>query len=109
MLGLYNFRGLVDRQAEASGRQILEGIKAISIEPTTRLLRGAPVRGLAIRLDMEEDNFAGEGDMYMLSSLLNEFFSLYVTVNSFSQLEVRGLKYGEVYRWPPRLGTQTAL
>jgi type VI secretion system protein ImpG len=109
IIGLYNFRGLVDRQAEQAGRQTAEGIKLVEIRPATRLLEGAPVRGVSIRLDMEEDNYAGEGDMYLFASILNEFFALYVTANSFSQLEVRGLKYGEVYRWPPRLGTQAML
>jgi type VI secretion system protein ImpG len=58
---------------------------------------------------MEEDNFAGEGDMYLFASLLNEFFALYVTLNSFSQLTVKGLKYGEVYTWPPRIGERSLI
>lgn len=109
IIGLYNFRGLVDRQAEQAGRQMAEGIRDIEIRPATRLLEGAPVRGVSIRIDMEEEDFAGEGDMYLFASILNELFALHVTANSFSQLEVRGLKYGEVYRWPPRLGTQVML
>ena len=109
VLSLYNFRAMVDRQAEQGHRLLLDGIKRVSATPTTRLVQGRPVRGVALELDLEEDNFAGEGDMYLFSTLLNEFFTLYVTLNSFSQLTVKGLKYGEVYAWPPRIGGRTTL
>jgi type VI secretion system protein ImpG len=109
VLGLYNFRALVDRQAEQAHKLLLDGIKRVSASPTLRMVQGRPVRGLAVELDLEEDNFAGEGDMYLFATLLNEFFTLYVTMNSFSQLTVKGLKYGEVYAWPPKIGGRTTL
>ncbi|HVR75337.1 MAG TPA: type VI secretion system baseplate subunit TssF, partial [Planctomycetota bacterium] len=109
VLRLYNFGALVDRQAEQACLRLLEGLKSIAVEPATRLLEGMPVRGVAVKISMEEDNFAGEGDMYLFASLLNEFFALYVTLNSFSQLTVKGLKHGEVYTWPPRIGDRSLL
>jgi type VI secretion system protein ImpG len=109
VLGLYNFRASVDRQAEQASRQLLQGIKGISVAPEVRVLRGVPARGVATRVDLEEDNFAGEGDMFLFSALLNEFFAQYVTLNSFSRVTVKGLKHGEVYEWPPRSGSRTIL
>lgn len=108
-LELYHFGALVDRQAEQSLRQIRSGIRSVQTEPTTRILEGLPVRGVAVRIEMDEDDFAGEGDLYLLATLLDEFFALHVTLNSFSQLSVKGLKHGEEYSWPPRLGGKTIL
>jgi type VI secretion system protein ImpG len=106
-LGLYGFRARVDRQAETALKQVLDGIKGVSTEPATRLFRGAPVRGVEVRIDMDEDSFSGEGDMFLLSTVLNELFALHVGMNAFTQLTVNGLKHGESYRWPPRMGERT--
>jgi type VI secretion system protein ImpG len=58
---------------------------------------------------MRESNFAGEGDMYLMASVLNVFFALFASVNSFHQLVVRGIEHGEVYRWTTRIGQQPLL
>lgn len=109
ILELYNYQALYDRQAARENIQRLEGLEAVQARPVERLLRGAPVRGTAIELQMKEDNFAGEGEMYLFASVLNEFFSLYSSINSLTELKVRGTKYGEIYEWPARLGQQVVL
>ena len=57
-------------------------------------------------MELQEDQFAGEGDLYLFANVLNEVFSLYATINSFTRLTVRGVKMGEIYQWAPRLGRQ---
>ena len=109
ILQLYHFRTRVDRQAEQALKRMLDGIKSIEAKPATRMLEGAPIRGISIRMELEEDNFGGEGEIYLFSAMINEFFALYVTLNSFSQLTVKGLKYGEIHQWAPRIGTRTIL
>lgn len=109
VLQLYHFRTRVDRQAEQALKRLLDGIKTVRAEPATRMLEGAPVRGISIYIELEEDNFGGEGEIYLFSAMLNEFFALYVTLNSFSQLTVKGLKFGEIHQWPSRIGTRNIL
>ena len=60
-------------------------------------------------MTLDEENFAGEGDMHMFADVLSEFFALYASINSFTQLTVRGTRRGEVYVWPRRLGRQIML
>lgn len=108
-LALYNFRARVDRQAETTLRMLLEGVKRIAASPTTRLLDGAPVRGLKVDVDLDEDGFGGEGEAYLFGALLDEFLGQYVTLNAFCRLTVRGLKAGETHPWPMRTGTRAAL
>jgi type VI secretion system protein ImpG len=106
ILSLYNFQALYDRHAARANELRLEGIRSIKSDKTTRLFQGMPVRGVATRLELQEDKFAGEGDMYLFASILNEFLALYATINSFTQLTVRGTQEGEVYKWKPRIGKQ---
>jgi len=107
VLGLYDFHALYDRQAARENQLRLDAIQQVRLNPMEYLVKGVPVRGTAIDLDLLETNFSGEGDLYLFASILNEVFALYSSLNSFTRLTVRGVKEGEVYRWPPRLGSQT--
>ncbi|TAK06641.1 MAG: type VI secretion system baseplate subunit TssF [Candidatus Manganitrophaceae bacterium] len=109
ILELYNFPSLYDRQAGRANERRLEGIVGMESRGADLLFRGAPVRGIVTSLSMKEDHFAGEGDLFLFATILNEFLSLYVSVNAFSRLTVRGVQQGEVYSWPPRIGRQAAL
>ena len=111
-LGTYaaaNLQAFYDQQAARENEQRLEGIRSITYKPSEWIVRGAPIRGRSIQMEMDEDCFAGEGDMYLFASVLNEFFALYATLNSFTKLTVRGVRRGEVYQWPRRLGHQSVL
>jgi type VI secretion system protein ImpG len=109
ILYTYDFRVHYDRQAERESRQRLDGLVDARVEPVDLLHKGMPIRGLRTYLDMRESNFAGEGDMYLMASVLSVFFALFASVNSFHQLVVRGIEHGEVYRWPTRIGQQPLL
>ena len=109
VIGLYNFRAMVDRQADQANRLLLDAIKRVETKPALHLFRGEPVRGVAVTVELSEDGFSGEGDVFLFGTLLHEFFSLYASLNSFSQLSVRGVKYGEVYSWPPKAGGRITL
>jgi len=106
ILGLYNFAALEERQAARANQLRLEAIQGVRSGPMDWLVKGIPVRGTSVELDLLETNFSGEGDLYLFSTVLNELFALYTSINSFSRLTVRGVKQGEVYQWAPRLGNQ---
>lgn len=109
ILELYNLQAYYDQQAARENEQRLEGIEAIGMKPAEWIYQGAAIRGRAISMRMSEDHFAGEGDLYLFADVLSEFFALYASINSFTQLTVRGARRGEVYRWPRRLGQQIML
>jgi type VI secretion system protein ImpG len=104
VLELYNYRALRDPQAARSNARRLEGLHAIRSEPANALVDGALVRGSAITLDVLEDRFSGDGDLYLFATLLNEFLSLHGTLNAFTQFNVHGLQSGETLSWPHRIG-----
>jgi type VI secretion system protein ImpG len=52
---------------------------------------------------MDEGAFEGSG-IFILGAVLAEFFSLYVSVNSFTETAIVSQRRGEIMRWPSKIG-----
>ncbi|HBC7422213.1 TPA: type VI secretion system baseplate subunit TssF [Serratia marcescens] len=109
VLRTWDFPALYDKQAEQASRKRLEGIERIETVPVDRLIRGMPVRGLKSRLFVRQSAFAGEGELYLFSTVLAHFLSLYASVNAFHLLEVYNLDNKECYRWPVQAGQHSMM
>jgi type VI secretion system protein ImpG len=117
-----NYLSLVDEGKEAL-QKILElydfsdspeikkqvaGITAVdSRRHFTRLISEngiAFARGTRVQMEFDEEQFSG-GGVYLFASVLERFFGLYVSMNSFSQLVARSRQRKEpLGQWPPRSG-----
>ncbi|MCC6510645.1 MAG: type VI secretion system baseplate subunit TssF [Pirellulaceae bacterium] len=76
-----------------------------------RLSRRGPLafgRGVEITLTCDESKFDG-ASAFLLASVLSDFFSKYVSINSFTQTVLRTLDRGEVMRWPINVGRRQIL
>lgn len=62
-------------------------------------------RGLEITLELDEDRFVGAG-MFLFATVMERFFGLYASVNSFSKLVLRTKQRKELQRWSPRAGAK---
>jgi type VI secretion system protein ImpG len=93
-------------------RKQVEGVQNISARPTTGRLPNAAhvsyVRGLEITVTCGDSAFQG-GGAFLLGAVLEEFFTRYVSLNSFTRTVLRTLDRGEVMRWPSRLGRRQIL
>lgn len=99
---------LYDLPRSAVNRQQVDGIHAIAYTPKAAWLPGKPfatfVRGIEVRLTLDEANFVGTG-VGIFAEVLDHFFGMYVHVNSFTQLVVLSHATGEViWRGAPRNG-----
>ena len=99
---------LYDLSRSSSNRRLLAGIRDVSYSPATAYLSGKPfanfVRGIQVRLTVDESHFVGSG-LHLFASLLEHFFALYVQVNSFAQLTVVSARtHEELIQCPPRNG-----
>jgi type VI secretion system protein ImpG len=113
LLELYAARG------DASARKQIDGIKSVHAGPVVRRLPPSSHsqaktsalafgRGLEIALEVDELAFQG-GSAYMLGAVLNQFFSRYVSINSFTETVLRSQSRGEIGRWVPQWGVRPTL
>ncbi|WP_324041231.1 type VI secretion system baseplate subunit TssF [Aeromonas caviae] len=109
VLRTYDFPALHDKQAELASRKRLAGIEEIETKPVDRLVRGMPVRGLKSVLSIRQSAFGSEGELYLFSTVLAHFFSLYASVNAFHLLEVVNLDNKERYQWPVQIGQHSLM
>jgi len=101
LLSLY-----ADENDQAALRQI-EGLRNIRTRAVNeRIPTNGPIafgRGLEVTLTCEETAFEGIG-VFLMGNVLKEFFSKYVSVNSFTKTVLESTERGEVMRWTPKLG-----
>jgi type VI secretion system protein ImpG len=107
ILRLYNFTG-----STYSEKQI-EGITSLnSRRHFARVVSEdgmAFARGTHVELELDEEQFVG-GGVFLFASVVEHFLGLYVSMNSFSQLQVRTRQRKETMRqWPPRAGRKILL
>ena len=57
---------------------------------------------------MDEVAFEGTG-VFVLGSVLEQFFARYVSINSFTEMVLETPERGEVMRWKPKLGRKHIL
>lgn len=103
-LELYHLRARHDHQAAQTLRRLMEGLVAVTLKPTTRMLGGALMRGQAMSLTISEEHLATPGEAWLFAQVLDRFVARTVSLNGFTQLTVTGARHGEVHAFPPRLG-----
>ena len=108
ILETYDLPRYYDQHAEKVSKRLLDGLKSISHQHVDRLHRGLPVRGVRTQLTINTEGYVGEGDLFLFATVLNEFFALYASLNSYHELRVQSTQ-GEVYQWTPRMGLQPLL
>lgn len=107
ILRLYNFG---DSEAVS---HMINGISRVDTCPkVARVGRGSRAsfcRGTEIVITLDEDRFTGQG-AFLLASVLERFFGLFASINSFTQLVLKSKQRdGVIRRWPPRAGEKTLL
>jgi type VI secretion system protein ImpG len=106
MLGLY--AGSADADV---GKQI-EGVRSVRTRASVRRLpySGTLAYGRGIEIELEVDDLAFQGgSAFLFGSVMEQFFSRHVSINSFTETVLRSLARGEVMRWVPRCGERPIL
>ncbi|MEM7351088.1 MAG: type VI secretion system baseplate subunit TssF [Acidobacteriota bacterium] len=83
---------LYDLGGKRANKRRIDSILVAESQPLQRLIGGAPVCGSELALTVDESHFADEGDLFLFSEVLNEFFALYASTNSFTRLRIRHSK-----------------
>lgn len=106
MLRLYDFAD------SAAMRQQIAGISSVSARRVLRsvgVLQASFVKGLEVTVEFDEQQYVGSG-AFLFASVLERFFALYASLNSFSQMvAVSRQREGVLKAWPPRAGDRILL
>jgi type VI secretion system protein ImpG len=100
---------LYDPGEQPANRRRIESIREAKIAPREILDRGAPIRGTAFSLTIEETHFDDFGDLLLFSEVLSEFLSLYSNISSFTELTVTQTPSGAILRCPSARGKQSTI
>jgi type VI secretion system protein ImpG len=106
MLDLYNFEETRDRRSFLANQRRIAGIKNLSTRTVDRLVAGVVMRGREIQMDIRKDHFIGSGDLYLFGCILDFFLGSYASINTFTQLIVKEVVQGDIYKWETRIGDQ---
>jgi type VI secretion system protein ImpG len=104
---------IYDFADSSSVRQQINGILNLSSRPVVGRPRSMVwngfCRGLEVSVEFDEEKYVGAG-VFLFSSVLEKFFGLYTSVNSFTQLVAKTRQREEpLKKWPPRAGEQILL
>jgi type VI secretion system protein ImpG len=101
ILKLYDFVDSAEVRKMIDG---IEGVRSRQVTSRVRGRRGGFCRGVEVILELDDAKFAGSSP-FLFASVLERFFALYCSINSFTKL-VATLKgrEGELRRWLPRAG-----
>lgn len=104
---------LYDFTDDPSIHQQVMGIREMSTKPALRRMGFSAwqgfCRGTEITLTFDEDMYVG-GSAFMFATVLNQFFALYTSINSFSELVIKSSqRNGEWKRWKPMAGEEIIL
>ena len=107
ILQLYNFGDTSAIHKQIKGVKHIESKRVV--RKIGRQIGTGFVRGMETTLEFDEEEYVGSG-LFLFGSVLERFFGLYSSVNSFNQLVIKTQqREGELKRWPPRTGDRTLL
>jgi len=103
---------LYSHNTSADMRKQVNGILSVqSRQIVRRIPGGGPIsfgRGIEIILRCKDSAFEGSG-VFLLGSILEQFFCHYVSLNSFTQTVLKTVERGVIKRWPIRIGIKAIL
>jgi type VI secretion system protein ImpG len=108
IIDTYDFIGAYDIAQKNKTSMMLGGLKSISHKSEEMLYRGLPIRGIKATVDINPNKFDSLGEVYIFSSILNEFLSLYSNINSFHQLIVNVDNEG-TFVWKHKMGSRSLI
>ncbi len=103
ILSLYDFT------ESAANRGHIEGVRAVSGKRVLGRANGAVCRGVEVGIEFDEDRYTGN-TLYLFASVLDRFFTLYASVNTFTRtVATVARREGAYKRFPARAGEMIVL
>ena len=92
---------------ESGLKKQIDALLSVRAKPTVRRLPvSGPLsfgRGILIEMEVDEMGFQG-GSAFLFGSVMEQFFTRHVSLNSFTETVLRSTTRGDIMRWRPRCG-----
>ena len=109
LLALYNFQKESSPVIGRVNELKVESIRSVFSKPVTRMLVGAPVRGVVTEIELEESRLGTVGEAHLFGCILDEVLAAHVPLNSFNELHVHLHPSKTVFKYTARNGQQRIL
>ncbi|HTG44429.1 MAG TPA: type VI secretion system baseplate subunit TssF [Verrucomicrobiae bacterium] len=113
--GAEALRDLLRIYSDPRDREMLkqiDGLRSVTHRPILRRIETpGPIafgRGLEINVLFDENSFEGQG-VFILGAVLEQFFTRYVSLNSFTETVISTQQRKEIMRWPTQMGKRQIL
>jgi type VI secretion system protein ImpG len=104
LLAAYDMRALQDEQARRRLELRLSALQAISVVPMEALVKGIPVRGREIRLQLAESGFGDLAGAFLFGAAFDAFLGAYAGLNTCWRLVVLCSETKAELAWPIKAG-----
>ncbi|MGF6874233.1 type VI secretion system baseplate subunit TssF [Paraburkholderia sp. MM5477-R1] len=109
---LRNMLGLFIAPGEREQARQIEALVGARTEPVVRRLPGDGLlvygRGVRCELTVDETGFSGISP-YLLGLVLEHYLARHVSINVFTETELRSMQRGLIAQWRPRMGGRGAV
>jgi len=109
VIGAYDFRAIVDKQAALQRDQLLQSFQSFERKGVDIFRNGRPVRAYELILRVSEGAMGGEAEMYLFGSVLDRFLKSYASINSLHRLTMIGTDANIALKWSPKEGSAADL
>jgi len=109
VIGAYDFRAIVDKQAALQRDQLLQSFQSFERKGVDIFRNGRPVRAFELILRVSEGAMGGEAEMYLFGSVLDRFLKSYASINSLHRLTMIGTDANIALKWSPKEGSAADL
>jgi len=103
---------LNDVRDSVETRNLIAGLDSLQSGPMVQRVNGAFARGTQINLVLDDPNFAGDS-AFLFASMLNQFFGMYTSINSFTKLtattKLRQSRKQDNWTWPAQAGDKALI
>lgn len=103
ILRMYEWTG------DEQNQRRIDAISDAVLESVERIQRGALMRGVRIKLNVEEKGFRSISDIYLMGCVLHRFFAMYASINCFVETVIHCHPSHEELTWKPLPGENSPI
>lgn len=102
--GMSTLLGVLDRTDREEHRRRRQALQDVEVAPVTRMLGGMLYRGIAVTLNIAEQDFLSQADIYLFGCVMHRVLSASAAINESVELRIVCQPGQKEFAWAPRSG-----